>query len=321
VNSCDNRNSIPIEWVIDIADESNGWFYGTAYDYNDKDQTLHVMVPDRSNPTFDGVVPLDYRSLHLIECIDGSTDALFNKIVRNSVQKIKWDVEWYEEEENSTGEGAWTASVARYYIQMTNQILVEDTGQESTSDQKSYVLLTVDQNIKLIGCQKGRGQADFDRLVLENIVLSGPDVVKEITERHAEERKKKTPSKSTPGMGQKDRRDAHQEGSKPLADEPEIMTSPLTKENVENLEMKSMSVRRIADYTKNLRDNIEDILEEREKNKSQLFRCARKFKAFALDGDLKQGLSLLEDFESVKNPKHQSGRQAGEVSGVLFTTI
>ena len=103
-------------------------------------------------------------------------------------------------------------------------------------------------------------------------------------------------------------------GNKPLTDEPEVMTSPLTKENIENLEMKSMSVRRIADYTKNLRDNIEDILEERDNNKSQLYKCARKFRAFALDGDLKQGLSLLEDFESVKNPKQlAASRQSGEV--------
>ena len=38
------RNYIPIEWVIDIADESNGWFYGTAYHFDDTTQMLHVMV-------------------------------------------------------------------------------------------------------------------------------------------------------------------------------------------------------------------------------------------------------------------------------------
>ena len=51
-----NKQQIPIEWVIDIADESNGWFYATAYHYNDQTQMLHVMVPDKENPTFDGKV-------------------------------------------------------------------------------------------------------------------------------------------------------------------------------------------------------------------------------------------------------------------------
>ena len=35
---------ISVEWVIDIADEANGWFYGTAYHYNDTTQMIHVMV-------------------------------------------------------------------------------------------------------------------------------------------------------------------------------------------------------------------------------------------------------------------------------------
>lgn len=93
IENCD-RCEIPIEWVIDIADESNGWFYATAYHFDDINQTLHVMVPDKLNPTFDGQVQLDYRTIHLIECVDGKTDALFNKIVRDSVLKIKWDVDW-----------------------------------------------------------------------------------------------------------------------------------------------------------------------------------------------------------------------------------
>ena len=46
--------------VIDVDDvyndESNGWFYATAYHYNDQTQMLHVMVPDKENPTFDGKV-------------------------------------------------------------------------------------------------------------------------------------------------------------------------------------------------------------------------------------------------------------------------
>ena len=106
--SSHSKEAVPIEWVIDIADESNGWFYGTAYHYNDKTQMLHVMVPDKEAPSFDGQVLLDHRTVHLIECVDGKSEALFNKIIRDSVIKVKWDVEWFEESEpdgNAAGTG------------------------------------------------------------------------------------------------------------------------------------------------------------------------------------------------------------------------
>ena len=131
-------NYIPCEWVIDIADESNGWFYGTAYHYDDTTQMLHVMVPDKMNPTFDGSVQLDHRTVHLVECVDNVSDALFNKIVRDSIVKVRWEVEWFEEaapvEGQSPGgtslaaQGRWVLSTARYFIRMANQLLVEDEG-------------------------------------------------------------------------------------------------------------------------------------------------------------------------------------------------
>lgn len=31
----EKKNYVPIEWVIDIADESNGWFYGTGNELNE----------------------------------------------------------------------------------------------------------------------------------------------------------------------------------------------------------------------------------------------------------------------------------------------
>jgi len=176
------RSNIPIEWVIDIADESNGWFYGTAYHFDDTTQMLHVMVPDKENPSFDGQVLLDHRTVHLIECVDGKSDALFNKIVRDSVIKIKWDVEWFEESEDGTGEaqswaadgttGSWVTSSARYYIRIANQLLVEDKdlGQES----RGFVIINADLNLKLLRCHKGKGVEDFQRLILEGIVQSSP---------------------------------------------------------------------------------------------------------------------------------------------------
>jgi len=103
-----------------------GWFYGTAYHFDDSTQMLHVMVPDKVNPSFDGNVLLDHRTVHLIECVDGKTDALFNKIVRDSVIKVKWDVEWFEEVEDGAvaqdwgttegNVGNWIFSAARFHL-------------------------------------------------------------------------------------------------------------------------------------------------------------------------------------------------------------
>ena len=177
------KNKIPIEWVIDIADESNGWFYGTAYHFDDATQMLHVMVPDKENPSFDGQVLLDHRTVHLIECVDGKSYALFNKIVRDSVIKVKWDVEWFEEVEDGaiaqdwgTAEGLtgnWVFSSARYYIRIANQLLVED--KDSGQDTRGFVILTADLNLKLILCHKNRGIEDFNRLVVEGTVQSTPE--------------------------------------------------------------------------------------------------------------------------------------------------
>lgn len=184
-----DRTRIPVEWIIDIADEANGWFYGTAYHYDDVAMTLHVMVPDRLNPTFDGTVQLDHRTVHLIECIDGKTDALFNCIVRESTTRCKWEVDWFEEgtgnqqliegaNDETGGEvlGTWNATVAKYYYRITNQLLVEDVPQEGQT-QVGYVLLTADINVKFKHCTKEKGAEDFNRLVYENTVQSTPEAL------------------------------------------------------------------------------------------------------------------------------------------------
>jgi hypothetical protein len=189
-----DRTRIPVEWIIDIADEANGWFYGTAYHYDDVAMTLHVMVPDKLNPTFDGTVQLDHRTVHLIECIDGKTDALFNCIVRESTTRCKWEVDWFEEgtgnqqliegaNDETGGEvlGTWNATVAKYYYRITNQLLVEDVLQEGQT-QVGYVLLTADINVKFKHCTKEKGAEDFYRLVYENTVQSTPEALDAATD-------------------------------------------------------------------------------------------------------------------------------------------
>jgi hypothetical protein len=59
--------------VIDIADEKNMWFYDTAYHFDGTTRMLHVMVPEKVNPSIDGNMQLD------------------------STTKGKWEVEWFEE--------------------------------------------------------------------------------------------------------------------------------------------------------------------------------------------------------------------------------
>jgi hypothetical protein len=174
-----STDALPVEWVVDIADESNGWFYGTVYHYNEKNKTLHVCVPDKENPTFDGQVQLDHRTVHLIECVDGRTDALFNQIVRDSMVKCKWLVDWFEEgagnerlnNDDEQAVGKWSHTVAKYYFQMTNQIMVEDS-QLDDNTQLGFVLLTADLYLRFKQCYKNRGIEDFSRLVYENTVQS-----------------------------------------------------------------------------------------------------------------------------------------------------
>lgn len=171
-------NKIPIEWVIDIADESNGWFYGTAYHFDDTTQMLHIMVPDKLNPSFDGNIQLDYRMVHLVECVDGKTDALFNKIIRDSITKVKWEVDWFEEGEggvkfdaDSNVTGRWVSSIARYYLRIANQLLVEDVDSENAGH-AGFVMLTADMSLRMKQCVGGRGMDDFCRLVIDGQVQS-----------------------------------------------------------------------------------------------------------------------------------------------------
>lgn len=305
--STSRQNSIPIEWVIDIADESNGWFYGTAYDYDDTTRMLHVMVPDKENPTFDGQVLLDHRTVHLIECVDGRSDALFNKIVRDSVIKVKWDVEWFEESEDGQGEseswagdgttGSWIHSSARYYIRIANQLLVEDKdlGQES----RGFVIITADLNLKLLKCHKGKGIEDFSRLINEGVVQSSPDAAEVArsalspvgTPNH-------TPAVSGFRSGAESNvKAATYETSAGDSVGTPLMSSTLTPAS------------KLADMSTGLRECVVDILDDRDRMKSESNQLAESFRAFALEGDLDAGLTLMAHFDAV-HAKAERAREA-----------
>jgi len=274
------REKIPIEWVIDIADESNGWFYGTAYHYDDTTGMLHVMVPDKQNPTFDGHVLLDYRTVHLIECVDGCSDALFNKCVRDSVVKVKWDVEWFEEDVDG-GAGKWIKSLARFYIRMANQILVEDI--QAGEHSHGYVMLTADLNVRLRKCVKDKGVDDFNRLINEGLVQATPEAIEVATAS-------KLASAASPPHG------AHglnADGTSAKAGD------------------KLPSIKKLADISHNLKECVSDLLDEREVNAKDRKKTAEAFKRFALDGDLDAGLGLWTEMDAFLEKEAKKATESG----------
>lgn len=286
LEECD-PNYIPLEWVIDIADESNGWFYGTAYHYNQSTNMLHVMVPDKLSPSFDGEIPLDHRTVHLVECVDGKTEALFNKIVRDSVTKVRWEVEWFEEGQGTEKqmedvdggpEGRWVLSIARYYIQMANQLLVED--EDFGQDARGFVMLTADLNVRLRVCFKGKGLSDFERLISENIVQSTPNAI-EVS------RKAALALSANQGEMAFERRQNSGGSSGPSS-------GP------------SSTVRKLAEMSRGLRECLSDILDDRERLIVEHEKMSRAFTSFALDGDLDAGMRLLSHSEMAA-PKDDRG--------------
>mmetsp|Transcript_10657 Transcript_10657/g.17939 ORF Transcript_10657/g.17939 Transcript_10657/m.17939 type:complete len:446 (-) Transcript_10657:252-1589(-) len=298
------KNNIPIEWVIDIADESNGWFYGTAYHFDDTTQMLHVMVPDKENPSFDGQVLLDHRTVHLIECVDGQSDALFNKIVRDSVIKVKWDVEWFEESEDGQGEsqswaqdgtmGSWIVSSARYYIRIANQLLVED--KDMGQDARGFVIITADLNLKLLKCHKSKGVEDFQRLVNEGLVQSSTEA-----SEYAKNLASPTGTPAAPahhgggdGTGNHSSTSAAAVGGAKGAPGAEFPDSPLKGTAL-------TPAGKLADMSTSLRECIGDLLDDRDRIKADNVQMAEMFQAFALSGDLDEGMKLFDKFSGIKD--------------------
>ena len=291
LKTCKSYEAIPIEWVIDIADESNGWFYGTAYSFDDKNQSLHIMVPDKVNPSFDGNIPLDFRMVHLVECVDGKTEALFNKIVRDSIIKVKWEVEWFEEGEggikfdaDSNVTGKWIPSIARYFLRIANQLLVEDTVMEGngpngtlngTMGGHGFVMLTADMSLRLKECIGGRGLEDFNRLVLDGQVQS----------------------------------------SKETHENAIISASKIrSQESADNSEGTNVPLRKLAEMSRTLRESIALLLEEREKLQMDKKKMVEGFEIFALQGDLDAAMKVLSVVDESKTPIHMQQEEEWEAA-------
>jgi hypothetical protein len=313
LESCE-LSRIPIEWVIDIADESNGWFYGTAYHYNDETNMIHIMVPDKNNPTFDGEIPVDYRTMHMVECVDGKTDALFNKIVRDSVIKVRWEVEWFEEgtgdaKQNNTEEsqtGRWVKSVARYYIQYANQLLVED--EDFGQDSRGFVMFTADQNLRLTSCIKGKGIEDFTRLITENIVQSSPNALEDAV---AESQLEKTEIQRHLSVNNLNLLEV---GTGADTTKTAVIAST-------NAASAIATIKKLADVTHTLKECLSDVLDDRERLMTDNEKASKAFLAFALSGDLDAGLKLFAHAEETEAIKKQKQKQKGSKSEKVLEKV
>lgn len=305
LSSC-SSDRVPIEWVIDIADESNGWFYGTAYHFNDETQMVHIMVPDKTNPTFDGDIHVDYRTMHLVECVDGKTDALFNKFVRDSVVKVRWEVDWFEEgngterqiESQDDGlQGRWVQSIARYYIQYANQLLVED--EDFGQDSRGFVMFTADLNLRLRKCIKGKGLDDFIRLISENVVQSSPNAIEDATLDASEDSRpiskiqREVSSISNIAVGSSALSSNAAAANVTSTVSNNNSTAPATGGAV--------NVKKLAELSSNLKDCLSDVLDDRERLITDNEKASKAFLLFALNGDLDAGLKLFGHAEDTCN--------------------
>jgi hypothetical protein len=298
----------------DIADESSGWFYGTAYDYDDETRMLHVMVPDKMNPTFDGQVLLDYRTVHLIECVDGKSDALFNKIVRDSIIKVRWELDWFEEippeEAKPASDGAalkggrWVPSLARYYIRIANQLLVEDD--ESGGEKKGFVMITADVNVRLIHCSKGKGQEDFNTLVNDGQVLStdaardeAQQPIEPLIDALVSEEKRATTAVPGTKATQVSSSTASSNGKGVSSSSSSSASNGGGGSGGQATGLDSALLNKVLDMARDLKECMQELLEERDRNRTERTKTARAYNAFTLEGNLDAAFTLARQMDEI----------------------
>jgi hypothetical protein len=167
-----NGAALPVEWVVDVADSNLNWFIATAYSFDDAASTVRVAIPDREEPQWEGDLPLDHRTIHLIECCDEESAALYKHLVSKATAAINWRVEWWFEGDGGDAGGKWFAGTAKYYGRLANVIHVA-----SEPDAEELMELGVDENLKLLEVVgEAGGHADFESLVVEGIVQwDGPE--------------------------------------------------------------------------------------------------------------------------------------------------
>jgi len=194
-------------------------------------------------------------------------------------------------EEEAEG-GCWVSSVGRYFIRIANQLLVED---EEVGGEKGFVMITADVNVRLHHCSKGRGQEDFNRLVLENQVQSTDLAMEEAkllinTPREEEPAQKN----SAPVRGAAAAKERRERRGIPASESTEIEQGANPQYN----EL-AIGISRVWDMSKDLKECVSELLDEKDKEKDELHAMARAFSQFSLDGDLDAGLRLYVQAEEI----------------------
>lgn len=96
--------------------------------------------------------------VHLIECCDGKSMALYKHINSVATRDVRWRVSWWMENDDGKG-GCWKSGVAQYYGRLSNVLHISQDG--SSDDQ--LIEVGVDENLKL--CEvltTNGGHADFE---------------------------------------------------------------------------------------------------------------------------------------------------------------
>eukprot|EP01034_Spumella_vulgaris_P024526 gene24526-30881_t len=204
--------------------------------------------------------------------------------------------DWNATSGDNPANGTWVASSARYYIRIANQLLVEDKdfGQET----RGFVILTADLNVRLLSCHKGKGAEDFHRLINENAVQSSPEA--------AEAAQVALLSASTPNSKKSSGGNewsapvvAASDGKKASNTRKEAPTGGADKDGMP-------SVRKLSDMSRGLRECLVDVMDDRDRAKKESLRVADMYTAFALDGDLDQGLQLMDYYAEVRHKAQSS---------------
>jgi hypothetical protein len=146
----------------------------------------------------------------------------------------------------------------RYFVRMANQLLVEDEG--FGEDNKGFVMLTADLNVRLRWCHKGKGAEDFIRLIQDNLTQGGPDAIASADV-------------------------ALSAGSSAAA--ADVAVNPAAAAS------SSVPTKKLAEMTRSLRENLASVLDERERLHEDRKKLSKIFTSFALDGDLDSGMKLL----------------------------
>lgn len=82
--------------------------------------------------------------VHLIECCDGNSAALYKHIIALATREVKWRVSWWVESADGAS-GTWKSGIAHYFGRLSNMLFICADG----TDSRELEEVGVDENLKL----------------------------------------------------------------------------------------------------------------------------------------------------------------------------